>query len=222
MKKKGISSQIQTRIGRIVGIIFVIVALTAGVLVYSIITEANETELTLEAQSASYQLANFFTEYNALSEGMTTNVHIQEYLSTTRTYADIRGNENFADVMKVIKGIQAIKPDTILAAWVADSDASGLVMSDGYIAEEGWQVSSRPWYKCTEVGHTIMTEPYEDVNTGKLVLTVATPVYNSAGKVLGVTGMDILLDDVIDIVSEYKIGEGGYVSFLQMECLSII
>ena len=221
MKKKGISSQIQTKIGRSVGIIFVVVAIVVLVLASSTITEANNTELILESESASYQLADFFNQYCSLAEGMTTNGQIQEYMATTKIYADIRENANFANVMKALQSVQSIQPDTILAAWMADSDSNALLMSDGYIAEEGWKVASRPWYKCTEVGYTIMTEPYEDVSTGKIVLTVATPVYNSNGSVLGVTGLDILLDDIVDIISKYVIGESGYVMLLSTEGMFI-
>lgn len=221
MKKKGISYKIQTKMGKSVGVIFLIVAVIVGILVNSTITESNNTELALESQSASYQLADFFNAYCSLCEGMTANVQIQEYMNTTKMYADIRENENFADVMKALKDVQATHSDTILAAWIADSDASALVMSDGYITDEGWQVSSRPWYRCAEVGTTILTEPYEDVNTGKMVLTVATPVYDSSGSLLGVTGLDILLDDIVNITSEYVIGKSGYVMLLSTEGLFI-
>ena len=221
MKKKGISSQIQTRIGQSVGIIFVIVAIVVVVLTSNTITEANNTELTLESQAASYQLSDFFDEYCAIVETMTTNVQIQEYMNTTRTHGDIKLNTYYSDVMNVIKGIQALHPDTILSAWVGDIDASALIMSDGYVTDETYVISSRPWYKCVEVGHTTLTEPYEDVNTGKLVLTVSTPVYNFAGKVIGVTGMDILLDDIVATVSQYKIGESGYVTLLSSEGMYI-
>ena len=221
MKKKGISSQIQSKIGKSVGIIFVIVAVVVLVLTNSTITESNNTELTLESESASYQLADFFNQYCSLSEGMTANVQIQRYLNTTRTYEDIRGNENFADVMKALRDIQAMHPDTILAAWVADSDVSAAVMSDGYITDEGWEVATRPWYECTKTGYTIMTEPYEDANTGSMVLTVATPVYNSAGKVIGVAGMDISMDDIVNVISEYVIGESGYVMLLSTDGMFI-
>ena len=149
MKKKGIANQIQTRIGKSVGIIFVIVAIVVVVLTHITITEANDTELKLESEAAAYQLADFFDEYRAIAESMTTNVQIQEYMNTTRTHADIRVNINFSDVMKAMKGVQALHPDTIMAAWIADSDASCIVMSDGYVSDESFQVSSRPWYKCT-------------------------------------------------------------------------
>ena len=178
MKKKGIAIQIQTKIGKIVGIIFIVVAIVVGLVTTNSITDANNTELTLESESSAYQLSDFFNQYCSIAEGMTTNLHIQEYLDTTMVYTDVRVNENFEYIMNTLKGIQALDPDTILASWIADSDASVIIMSDGYISEEGWQVSSRPWYKCTEVGDTILTEPYEDVNTGKSVLTIATPIYN--------------------------------------------
>ena len=221
MKKKGISSQIQIKIGKTVGIIFIVVAVIVGLVANASITDANNTELTLESESAAYQLSDFFNQYCSIAEGMTTNLHIQEYLDTTMFYTDVRVNENFEYIMNTLKSIQALDSDTILAAWIADSDASVIVMSDGYISEEGWQVSSRPWYKCTEVGDTILTEPYEDVNTGKSVLTIATPIYNSTGKLIGVAGLDILMDDIVTTVSQYKIGESGFVALLSSDGLFI-
>ena len=94
-------------------------------------------------------------------------------------------------------------------------------MSDGYVTDKGWEVATRPWYECTNTGYTIMTEPYEDANTGSMVLTVATPVYNSAGKVIGVAGMDISLDNIVKVISEYVIGESGYVMLLSTEGMYI-
>ena len=221
MKKKGIASKIQTRIGRSVGIIFLIVAIVVVVLTNSTITEANNTELELESQAASYQLTDFFDQYCSLVEGMTTNIHIQNWMNWVREYEDIRTNENLDAVLKTVKAVQAIQPETILAAWVADSNSNGLIMSDGYIADENYVVSSRPWYKCVELEQTFMTEPYEDVNTGKIVLTISAPVYNAMGNIVGVVGLDILLDDVIGMLSEYRIGESGYIMLLSEDGMFI-
>jgi len=221
MKRKGIASQIQTRIGKSVGIIFVLVAALVLTLASSTITEANNTELTLESEAASYQLTDFFNQYCSLTEGMATNVQIQEFMNTTKVYTEVVGSEYFSDVAKALKGVQAIHPDTIQTAWVADADSNGIIMGDGYLADPDFDVSSRPWFECTQVGHTIMTEPYQDVTTGKLVLTVASPVYNDAGKAIGIAGMDISLDNVTNIVSQYVIGDSGYVMLLSTEGLFI-
>ena len=130
MKKKGIAIQIQTKIGKTVGIIFIVVAIVVGLVTTNSITDANNTELTLESESAAYQLSDFFNQYCSIAEGMTTNLHIQEYLDTTMVYTDVRVNENFEYIMNTLKGIQALDPDTILASWIADSVSSVIIMSD--------------------------------------------------------------------------------------------
>ena len=221
MKKKGIAIQIQTKIGKTVGIIFIVVAIVVGLVTTNSITDANNTELTLESESAAYQLSDFFNQYCTIAEQLTTNQDIQHYLETTLVYEDVVVNENFADVMKTLDTIQSLHPETIQGVFVGDADADGLIMSGDYVSEKGWDMKSRPWYAATELGHTMLTEPYVDVNTGGMVLTISTPVYNSAGNLLGVAGLDIALDDIVTTVSQYKIGESGFVALLSSDGMFI-
>lgn len=134
MKKKGISNQIQTKIGKSVGIIFIVVAIIVALVANVSITGANNTELTLESESAAHQLSDFFNQYCAITESMTTNQDIIQYLTTTLVYEDVAANENFADVMKALDAIRALDPETIQGAWLGDTDANGLIMSDDYIS----------------------------------------------------------------------------------------
>ena len=221
MKKKGIASQIQTKIGRIVALIFIVVAIIVALVTNSTITDANDKELTLESQSAAYQLSDFFNQYSSISKTMATDLNIKKYIDTITVHADIVMDESYADILKTLKAVQAISSDTILSAWIADSDASAIIMSDGYISEDGWQITTRPWYACTQSKRTLLTEPYEDVNTGKMVITVATPIFNSNGKIVGVAGLDISLDDIIETLAQYTIGKSGYVMLLSSEGMFI-
>ena len=221
MKKNGISSQIQTKIGKTVGVIFIVVAVIVTLVANASITDSNKTELTLESEAAAYQLADFFHQYCTLAEVMSTNQDIQQYLESTLVYEDVATNENFTNVMKALDAMQALHPETIQGVFVGDSDANGLIMSGDYVSEKDWDMKSRPWYNCTEAGHTMLTEPYVDENTGSMVLTISTPVYSSSGKLLGVAGMDIALDNMVTTVSQYKIGESGFVSLLSSDGMFI-
>lgn len=221
MKKQGIASQIQTKIGKTVGIIFIVVAIIVGLVANGIITDANNTELTLESKSAAYQLSEFFNKYCTIAEEMVTNQDIQQYLTSTFVYGDVTTNEHYTDVMKTLDAIQALDSETIQGVFLGDSDANGLIMSGDYVSEKGWDMTSRPWYRCVDVGYTVLTEPYQDVNTGGMVLTMATPVRNSLGRLLGVAGMDIALDDIITTVSQYKIGESGFIALLSSDGMFI-
>jgi methyl-accepting chemotaxis protein len=57
--------------------------------------------------------------------------------------------------------------------------------------------TSRPWYKqAAAAGKAVVTPPYVDAGTGKLVVTFAVPVIRD-GSVKAVVGGDVTMDDVI-------------------------
>ena len=230
--KNSINYQIQSKIGSSIATIFLIIAVVTIFIVNNIVTSSNNKELTLESQAASYQLADYFNEYSVIVKQMTSNPYMQEWMTET-TDVDTLLNEvngistsledaetpvepsvSYDIILTSLKGIQALDSESIMAAWLADSDASAAVMSDGYITEKGWDVTTRPWYECTKTGNLIMTEPYIDDNTGSLVLTIAAPVYNKSNKIVGVAGMDISMSNMMTLMEKYKIGDNGYVTLL--------
>lgn len=80
---------------------------------------------------------------------------------------------------------------------------------EGYYDE--YDPTGRPWYiKAKESKKTIWTEPYQDFSTKQMVVTVATPVFDASGAMIGVIGMDISLDSLSKRMNEIVIGQYGY------------
>ncbi|MBI2254515.1 MAG: HAMP domain-containing protein [Proteobacteria bacterium] len=75
---------------------------------------------------------------------------------------------------------------------------------------EGYDPRQRPWYKdAIAAKASTLTEPYQDASTGKLIVTVATPVIKD-GKEQGVVGGDLDITTLADIVNTLKLGDIGY------------
>ncbi len=69
----------------------------------------------------------------------------------------------------------------------------------------------RPWYRdAASARASTLTEPYEDVSTGELVVTVATPVTTRAGTLRGVVGGDLAITTLADLVRSLDLGGIGY------------
>ncbi|MBH8610063.1 methyl-accepting chemotaxis protein [Pseudomonas mohnii] len=69
---------------------------------------------------------------------------------------------------------------------------------------------ARGWYKAaTGAQQTIVTEPYIAASSGKLVITVATPVQRQ-GQMIGVAGADIDLSSVSAIINSLNFGGHGH------------
>ncbi len=69
---------------------------------------------------------------------------------------------------------------------------------------------ARGWYKAaTGAQQTIVTEPYISASSGKLVITVATPVQRQ-GQMIGVAGADIDLSSISAIINSLNFGGHGH------------
>jgi len=81
----------------------------------------------------------------------------------------------------------------------------------GWVEPENYDARKRSWYiKAVEYNKPILTEPYVDAGTGKLLITVATPVLSSSSRVLGVAAIDVVIEDLSKMITSYKILGAGY------------
>ena len=65
----------------------------------------------------------------------------------------------------------------------------------------------RPWYvQAGQMQASIWTDLYVDANTKKLTVTSATPVRDSSGRLLGVAGLDVLLQTLQNDILSMQIG----------------
>ena len=209
---KKIANEILQQIGGSVILVLLLIAVAAVCMTGWLSYTSKRTELTEESNAAANQLTGFLQQYTKCVEQLAVNPEIQSVMRQTVPGDDIRQAENMDTVMDNLVKIAATDSENVMAAWISDLDASILTQSDGFTSEEGWDITGRGWYGCIETKQPILTEPYTDSSTGKLILSAAAPVIDDTdGTVLGAVGMDISLDHMTKIMSEYKIGKKGYV-----------
>ncbi|MFT0531787.1 methyl-accepting chemotaxis protein [Castellaniella hirudinis] len=93
---------------------------------------------------------------------------------------------------------QAQKSGRFMQTYIALAGSKILKNNAPISLPADYDPATRPWYiDAVKAGQPILTAPYQDASSGKLVLTVATPV-DASGKLQAVIAGDITLDDVID------------------------
>ena len=211
-KQKGrIADEIRGRIGKSVLMVYIIMEILIIVMVGQTIYYSNKTELLLESEAAANQLTGFFEQYEKEVETLAVNPQVQAVMTETKAGDDIKKAADMGDVYEYLVSVAGEDQENLMAVWIADLDASVITQSDGFTSEDGWDITQRAWYTCIETGRIVLTEPYVDSSTGKLILSAAAPVYGKDGTVLGAAGLDISLDHVSEILSTYTIGDAGYV-----------
>jgi HAMP domain-containing protein len=115
---------------------------------------------------------------------------------------------------KMLIGI-ASKNQLIDSAYFSTSD--GIFIGDtneqvlSLAKREGYTPSKRGWYKLAVAeGKVVWSEPYVGASLGRLMVTVAAPVYSDTKTLLGVVGFDVLLKSIKEDVLAIDTGFGGY------------
>ncbi len=213
--KKKIADKILWQIGGSVIFVLLLIAVVAVCMVGWLSITSKETELIQESNAAANQLTGFLEQYTKSVEQMAVNPEVKSVLLETKPGSTMGQAEKIDTVMENLSGIANTDTENVMAAWISDLDTSSLMQSDGFVSDENWDITGRGWYGCIETKKTVLTEPYVDSSTGKMILSAACPVIDDAtGDVLGAVGMDIALDHMTQIMSGYKIGKKGYMLLL--------
>lgn len=90
-------------------------------------------------------------------------------------------------------------------------DGGTLISHSGWKAPSDFDMQSRLWHKnaLTNQGKICYTEPFNDVNTGKIIVTISYSVLDDDGRVIGVSAFDIVLDALSDAIKNIKISQSG-------------
>lgn len=215
ISKKRIADEILRQIGGSVILVFLLIAAVAICMVAWLSISARKTELIQESRATANQLTGFLEQYTKSVEQLAANPEIKQVMRETKAGGNISQAAQKDAVLNNLANIAASDSDNVMAVWISDLDASSFLQSDGLTNEEDWDITGRSWYSCIETKQTILTEPYVDSTNGKMVLSAAAPVYDDVtGDILGAVGMDITLDQMTKLMSEYKIGRKGYILLL--------
>ena len=93
----------------------------------------------------------------------------------------------------------------------------------GYIAPPDYDSRTRPWYKDAIASeNTIFTDPYVDLQTNTLIISIARALRADNGKVLGVLALDVSLSTLTEMVSSSIIFGAGYGMLLDHNGMFIV
>lgn len=110
--------------------------------------------------------------------------------------------KNFLNLNKKINAIEM---------YVGIEKTGSLYTGSGYIAPADYDSRIRPWYKDAAASEgTIFTEPYVDLQTNTLIISVARALRAENGNILGVVALDISLSALTHMVSSSSLFNTGY------------
>ena len=116
------------------------------------------------------------------------------------------------DVLEYLKALKQANP-AFASLYFASVD-NRMINASGWQSPPGFDLRKRPWYVMTLVqSRLVFTEAFVNASKDAMIVTIAKPVRDSEGTLLGVIGGDVSVGTVTKLVVEKKIGKSGF-SFL--------
>ena len=98
-----------------------------------------------------------------------------------------------------------------------------LVSHTGWTPNPTFDIQSRQWHKDAIANPTKVnySEPFTDVNTGKLIVTLSYRTLNRKGQLIGVSAADIVLDELSKAVKEINLSKNSLINIVNKDGLYI-
>ena len=172
---------------------------------YSVTKGANEiTDATVEGSVGIINEA-------LVSDNFNSDRNI-EYLSIDANAKGIKENKNSESIWleKTLQSYVKVNED-VISAYMGTEDKKFIVAPYQDVGSD-FDPRNRNWYKeaMSNPSEVIMSEPYSDLVTKKIVFTYSKAVINDKGEIQGVIAIDKNLDKLSEIVRKLDLGNNSF------------
>lgn len=165
--------------------------------VFSYTLKDNEKQVKLYSSQVDAQMSEKIGFINTVAAGATSGVAESDYYAYVDTM--VAQHDDVSAVYVCVKEDGVVYSDGVMT-----------YMSGGWVPDEDFVVSERGWYiGAMETDGVYVSEPYVDVQSGNMCITLAKAIY-SDGKAVGVAGLDMYMDDLLKLIESSYSG-GNYV-----------
>ncbi|MDE6709426.1 MAG: hypothetical protein K2J76_02930, partial [Oscillospiraceae bacterium] len=160
-------------------------------------TQSIKSDLYHTVATESAKMDAWFTQHTTIAEGF----------AQAAVHDDLHGDALQQYMLNVV---HPCSPNIMNGYLAWETDTVGMVCSVYPVADD-YVAQSRGWYQTAKsTKEKVVTDPYIDAITGKIVITVACPLLSDNGTVLGVCGLDIEVTELVSLSQGLRADTNGY------------
>ncbi|MBD0788162.1 methyl-accepting chemotaxis protein [Vibrio sp. Y2-5] len=108
-----------------------------------------------------------------------------------------------------------LKKIFMAAGFGFENDGSMVENDDSWEPDSSYDPRKRPWYiDAKKADKTIITAPYVDVASGKVIISIASPIHSASGSFIGAMYFDMSLDHLTKLVNSVNLMDSGELSIV--------
>ncbi len=219
-KSFGISGKISAIVISLSLAVFLLTGFIASTQMTKTVEDLVKRELTVQAEKASSEINAFLLEKAKISKLMSQSSSITDFINSSKTVETKEAVRDIPEYQNALKTLQNIEQDdeNVQLAYLGLKDNNNIITNDPNITlGDDFDLSTREWYtSAVENKETIISEPYIDLASNKLVISAITPIFDNDTDV-GATAVDISIDELSETLSKISIYENSKVFMIDSD-----
>ena len=198
-------------------VVLLVMSLFLGLQGSKTVNQIMSAELEAETQAAANQVDAFFSRYYGIAECLAATQIIRD-----TTLESIEGgyaaHRLYGSLLETLRLLQQDNSQNVDYMWVANLNTGEVLQSNGTLYGAGEvDIPSRSWYTLVmDKQDTITTEAYDSINSGDIMVTIASPVFID-GSIQAIIGMDLNMEHLRQVLNDVKVGSNGYITLYDLK-----
>ncbi|QHI72723.1 methyl-accepting chemotaxis protein [Aminipila terrae] len=207
---KSIRTKIMVMIGGVAILAMIVSALVTVNAVMDTVVGDEEHVSELTTKTVTQDINEYFTKYITMAQQMASDSNVKKTLTEITSRETYTQLPSYEGTYNSLSRIMELDKKNILSAYVASAKTDVAFDGGDWLSDPGFDLKTRSYWfgndKDLKKGYLI-TEPYQDLDTGKMVITVSAPVYDLTGNnLVGIAGIDVTIDDLSNMVVNVDTG----------------
>jgi methyl-accepting chemotaxis protein len=201
-------------IGSTISILIIIAAFILIEHIANLSRQSIEQEARNYIAGEKYRVESFFAQYGRVTKTFITNPHLKKWFKNWQTRGgDYKNSPGYEEINQDFIRIE--EDNNILSAFFASAATGAYFLSNdrtlNYADGREYYTYKRSWWtEAIEKGELYVDSLSVDANTGGVSAVVQMPVYDAAGSLIGVGGIDLQLNSIADMVEAISFRNEGY------------
>ena len=190
--------------------IFVIVSVVIYSNAKQIIVDDLNHSLTYEKGDISVKVNELLQPASDSVELLNANAYVRDFIARVNNADTIKTTDGYSELIRTLNLIKGNNKN-LLNVYIGLDGVNKLITQDEFEPPADYNMKDRSWYSITAQNKRVtVTDPYIDAGSGKMVVTVSSPLLDDSGKLIGVAGADISTEQITQALSAFNYNGSGY------------
>ncbi|WP_150274770.1 methyl-accepting chemotaxis protein [Paenibacillus tepidiphilus] len=191
-------------------VIFMIVALVIHNNAKQIIVQDLNRSLSYEKGEINATINDMLQPAVNSVELLNANAYLRGFIQRVDSADTAQSTEGYSELIATLNLIKDSNSN-LLNVYLGLEQTGKLITQDEFEPPADFKLKERSWYASTAKNKRLtITDPYIDAGSGKMVVSVSTPILDDSGKLLGVASADISTEQITEALGSFNYNGSGF------------